>query len=291
MLMMQEPRRFSIDIDIIIENKKQDIESILENIIANSNFVNWEEQKRITTSRIEKKHYKFFYKPKMIMKGELNYILLDIVFETNPYPNTQKTKVSHFLLAEEHAPISVITPTLAAILGDKLTAFGPNTTGVPLTKPMEVMKQIYDIASVFDRIENLQYVKESFINVAQRELVYRQFSSDNIQIIIDDIINVSHNFCVSGRLNKETFKTMLSGVSRLNSFIYGDKFRETQAQIALAKTVYIATQIRKNQILIDRFEKSIDMSSWIIENPKYNALNKLKKHNLEAFYFWYKILS
>jgi hypothetical protein len=156
---------------------------------------------------------------------------------------------------------------------------------------MEVMKQIYDIASVFDRIENLQYVKESFINVAQRELVYRQFSSDNIQIIIDDIINVSHNFCVSGRLNKETFKTMLSGVSRLNSFIYGDKFRETQAQIALAKTVYIATQIRKNQILIDRFEKSIDMSSWIIENPKYNALNKLKKHNLEAFYFWYKILS
>ena len=41
MLMIQEPRRFSIDIDILIENKDENLESILDNIINKSDFINW----------------------------------------------------------------------------------------------------------------------------------------------------------------------------------------------------------------------------------------------------------
>ncbi len=219
MLMIQEPRRFSIDIDILIENKDQDLKRILNIIIEKTVFVKWEEHKRKTVSEIEKRHFKLFYEPLMKMRGDLNYILLDVVYETNPYVNVQQTDISLFLLTEESTPIQVTTPTLEAILGDKLTAYGPNTTGVPLTKPMEVMKQIYDIAGIFDRISSLETVKQNFIKVAERELVYRGFDSTNYKAIFDDIINTSHNFCMYGRLDKKTFSIMRSGGSRLNNFI------------------------------------------------------------------------
>ena len=99
--------------------------------------------------------------------------MLDIVFEVNPYVGTQEIEVSHFLLSEKGEPIKVITPTLEAILGDKLTAYGPNTTGVPLSRPKEVLKQIYDVASIFDRIPSLNGVRENFIKVAHGELAHK----------------------------------------------------------------------------------------------------------------------
>lgn len=290
MLMIQEPRRFSIDIDIIIENKSQNIGEILDKVVSSTDFIKWEEHKRKAKSSIEKAHFKLFYNPVSEQEGDVNNILLDVVFENNPYVEIQETEVSHFLLSEEGNPAKVITPTLAAILGDKLTAYGPNTTGVPLTKPKEVLKQIYDIASIFDRVPSLEGVRENFIKVAKGELAYKGFEPDDFQAIIDDIIASSYNFCTYGRMDKDAFRTIQLGVGQLSGFIYGEKFREPQAQIAVAKASYIVKQIERNKTNIDRFDKSTDMKSWIIPNHNYSALNKLKKHNLEAFHYWYKTL-
>lgn len=57
------------------------------------------------------------------MRGDLNYILLDVVYETNPYVNIQETNISHFLLIEGGSPIQVTTPkTIGSFYGseDKL---------------------------------------------------------------------------------------------------------------------------------------------------------------------------
>lgn len=291
MLMIQEPKRFSIDIDILIEDKAQNIEFFLDKVVSNTDFTEWKENERTSASTIEKSHYKIYYKPQTPMKGDVNNILLDIVFESNPYTQTKETAVSHFLLLEEGDTINVRTPTLTAILGDKLTAYGPNTTGIPLKKPMEVMKQVYDVAGIFDRVDNLNGVKENFIKVAKSELIYRGFKEEDYQIIIDDIIKTSYNFCCYGKLNANEYKIMQSGVSKLNNFIYGDRFREPQAQIALAKACYIAKKIEKNNAIIERFVNDIDMTDWTIIQPNFNILNKLKKHNLEAFFYWYKALT
>lgn len=289
MLMIQEPRRFSIDIDIIIENKEQDIEAVLEKVVVSTDFIKWEEKIRKPKSSIEKRHFKLFYTPQTKQDGDVNNILLDIVFEENPYAKIQETEISHFLLSEKGKPIKVITPTLEAILGDKLTAYGPNTTGVPLSKPKEVLKQIYDVASIFDRIPSLNGVRENFIKVAHGELIYKGLDPNNFQVIIDDIVNSSYNFCTNGKMDKVAFKIMQSGVSNLTGFIYGEKFREPQAQIAVAKAAYIVKQIERNKTDIERFDKSVDMKSWIIKDNNYSFLNKLKKHNLEAFHYWYKV--
>ena len=290
MLMIQEPRRFSIDIDIIIENKDQSIEDVLDKVVSATDFIKWEEHKRKVKSTIEKRHFKLFYSTISEQAGDTNNILLDIVYEENPYIDVQESDVSHFLVIEEGDPIKVTTPTLGAILGDKLTAYGPETTGVPLTKPKEVLKQIYDVASILDRIPSLDSVKENFINVAEGELAYKGLDPENFQVIIDDIISCSYNYCSHGRVDEEVFKMMQTGVKQLTSFIYGEKFREPQAQIDVAKASYIAKQIEKNQTNIERFDKTTDMTTWKITDHNYSALNKLKKHNLEAFHYWYHTL-
>jgi len=273
MLMIQEPRRFSIDIDIIIENKEQNIEALLEKVVASNDFIKWEEKIRAPKSGIEKRHFKLFYTPQTKQDGNVNNVLLDIVFEDNPYITTQKTEISHFLLSEEGK-----------------STYGPHTTGVPLTKPKEVLKQVYDIASIFDRIQSLDGVRENFIKVAHGELAYKKLDPNNFQVIIDDIFSTSYNFCSNGKVNKELFKTMQTGVSNLTGFIYGEKFREPHAQIAVAKATYIAKQIELNKTKIERFDKTADMKSWIIKDHNYSFLNRLKKHNLEAFHYWYKTL-
>ena len=80
MLMIQEPRRFSIDIDIIVENKDQNIGSVLDKIVESTHFIGWEEHKRKASSSIEKAHYKLFYNPVTKQDGDVNNILLDIVW-------------------------------------------------------------------------------------------------------------------------------------------------------------------------------------------------------------------
>ena len=42
---------------------------------------------------------------------------------------------------------------------------------------------------------------------------------------------------------------------------------------------------------INQFEKDLDITSWIIANPEYNKLNKLKKTSPEAFYYFFQALT
>jgi hypothetical protein len=42
---------------------------------------------------------------------------------------------------------------------------------------------------------------------------------------------------------------------------------------------------------IERYSNKIDMTEWQIEQPNNTRLNKLKKSNPEAFYYWFKYYS
>jgi len=47
--------------------------------------------------------------------------------------------------------------------------------------------------------------------------------------------------------------------------------------------------IKRKQNGIERFTDPLEIASWIIEQPFNTKLNKLKKSNPEAFFYWYKI--
>lgn len=62
------------------------------------------------------------------------YILLDILFSEIPYVEITEREVKNELLAVDGLEILVTVPSAECILGDKLTAFAPHTTGIPLVR-------------------------------------------------------------------------------------------------------------------------------------------------------------
>ncbi len=176
MLLFPKPQRLSIDIDIILSKKPKNIESIFFSIVENSDFTGFELNERKIKSKIDKEHYKFYYKPVTSTRGKDEYILLDILYESNPYGSSvsdQNINSSFLKVTGKQTKVGI--PTYEAILGDKLTAIAPNTTGVKYGqgKEIEIIKQLYDIGHLFDAIKDMISVKEVFERIAKRELQYR----------------------------------------------------------------------------------------------------------------------
>lgn len=144
-LLMDEPKRFSIDIDIIIEDTNLNLEKIFIEIINDSKFNRFEEQQRQSHSEINKVHYKFFYSPVTNTRGKEEYILLDILFDKNNYPKIIETPITSKFIKIDDNSTFVKVPVIDCLLGDKLTAFAPNTTGVPYNrgKEIEIIKQLF----------------------------------------------------------------------------------------------------------------------------------------------------
>jgi predicted nucleotidyltransferase component of viral defense system len=291
MLMLGNPKRLSIDIDIILPDKTIDIESLFEKIISSGNFIKFQQQERIINSDIEKAHYKFFYKPSHKTHSDEEYILLDILFENVPYRELIEIPIISPFLAFNAEPKKVTVPTLEDILGDKLTAFAPNTTGVPYFKKehsmsMEILKQLYDVGNLFDVVTKVAKVRETFYRIAQTELGYRKLAHQTPANVLDDIIQTA--FCIStrGTAGNGNFVEIQKGIERVKQFIISERFLIDNTIIAASKAAYMAALIKSDNIEIMRFNKSINISEISITNPTYNKLNKLKKSNSEAFWYW-----
>jgi predicted nucleotidyltransferase component of viral defense system len=99
MLLLDSPRRLSIDIDIIIEEHKE-LDKLFEEIVAQQFFTKFELQERFANSTIDKAHYKFYYKPIHQTHSQEEYILLDILFDKPTYQKINNIPISSSLLEQ-----------------------------------------------------------------------------------------------------------------------------------------------------------------------------------------------
>jgi hypothetical protein len=180
LLLLGKPNRFSIDIDIVLDRERPLI-SFFGTVLKNGVFHRYEQDDR--ESNVPKHHYKFFFNS--IIQEKESQILLDILFETNAYPRLQSIPIETPLLACEGDPITVTCPAIECLLGDKLTAFAPHTTGILYgkDKELEIIKQLFDVSRLFDAAQNIPLVKTTFLLFAKQELGYRhldQLSSDDV---------------------------------------------------------------------------------------------------------------
>ena len=294
MLHFDSAKRLSIDIDIILPDKKVDLSDILTAIVKQQGFTHFELQNRNAKSDIEKAHFKLFYKPARISGGDEEYVLLDILFEEVYYTQLSQLPIQSSFVPQEGEPVNVNIPTKEDLLGDKLTAFAPNTTGIPYFKgedsmSMEIIKQLYDIGTLFDEIENLQVVSKTFKKFAVAELAYRDKSKLQPNNILEDIYQTSLAICTRGKDGDANFEELQKGISRIRSFIFSEKYHLEKAISHATKAAYLATLLKEEVAVIERFETGIDMKDWVITQPMNTRVNKLKKTDPEAFFYWFKI--
>ncbi|MCK5538637.1 MAG: nucleotidyl transferase AbiEii/AbiGii toxin family protein [Bacteroidales bacterium] len=289
-LISSELKRLSIDIDIISSVVKAELEQIFPYIIQSGVFISWEEDVRPKQMSTRIAHYKFFYKSQFDSKFGIEPIILDVLFEAMPYPETRTIKIEHPFLISTGEYLEVRVPSIESVLGDKLTAFAPKTTGILYSKkrPIEVIKQLFDIAFLFDIAIDLQTIKSSYLTVVMEEINYRQ-----LNIFWRDVIADTLNACetITFRDAQNPNFVMLSrGISNIKNFMVSP-FSIDEAIVCASKTAYLCSLLlNKDFTEIEKYKKSTNINNYLITNYAYTKFNKLKKANAEAFFYWFKAL-
>jgi predicted nucleotidyltransferase component of viral defense system len=285
------PRRFSIDIDIITETPVEELKPLFDQITSTDFFTRWEDdsaRKHNTEAPIG--HFKFFYKSLVDNHIEEEPILLDVLYIANPYPLVKEYVINHDWLVIEGKEIKVQVPVHESILGDKLTAFAPKTTGILYSKnrPVEIVKQLYDIGFLYDLAQDISLIRKSYLKVVTEEIRYRK-----LEITYQEVLNDTRETSLMLALresNNPEFKHLQTGITNITNFII-DRFKIEEAIIASAKTAHLCSLIERGGAgLLERYQGPDQVAAMEITNQKFNKLNKLKKANPEAFFFWYKTI-
>jgi hypothetical protein len=136
LILLDEPRRLSTDIDIIVA-PGTDVDGFIQQAGQIFPFRDVKENIRKGNNGIEKRHFRFLFNSPR--QGKEISILLDVVFEDNPYAKLITNPVQSRLLMSEGDSLLVTVPDKNCVLGDKLTAFAPHTTGIPFGIDKELM--------------------------------------------------------------------------------------------------------------------------------------------------------
>ena len=295
MLHLNSSKRLSIDVDIICP-PDTDIEKYLGMYANEYGFGNIQLVERVSRTDVPKKHAKFFYQVSFFAGRNEEKILLDVLFEEIHYSKVVSLPITSPLLKTEGEPVVVNLPSYQDLLGDKLTAFAPHTTGIPFYKgekncSMEINKQLYDIASLFDLTNDLTITTETFKKFAVVELAYRHLQTDDIQQVLDDIFNTSLSMTIQGIGDPEEYKLLIDGMKRVKGFIHSEKYGLESAIINASKAAYLSKIIEKGRTEVTHFSpvNISDLSDKEIVAPLPTKLNRLKKTNIEAFYYWSEV--
>ena len=217
------------------------------------------------------------------MKNDtLFYILLDILFEENHYARIVRKPIKNDLLNTQGEDLEVVLPSVDCILGDKLTAFAPHTTGIPLGigKELEIIKQMYDVAALIDVFDDFEDVYNSYMAIVETEINYRRLDILANEVLMDTIDTAA---CIAGRgqIGNE-YPMYLAGIKSISTHIYDERYSAEKAVQSACKTMYLAACILRKSY----FEKVIDCNLYLdcnIGKSNYSKLSKLRKFNAEAF--------
>lgn len=281
MLHFNVAKRLSIDIDIILPNKIKKLETILEEIIKEQGFLKWELQHRSTNSKIKKEYYNFFFTPLHKTPKDEEYVLPDILFEEVNYANIISLLIQSNFIPQSDKTLNVNVPSLEDFLGDILTAFAPNTTGIPYFKRdddmgMEIIKQLYDIDNLFNIVQKLDVIKTTFYLYAETEMAYRNENKISESDVLNEIYQAALCIVTRGTDRKGNFEELQNGIQRVSNYLFSESYHIEKAIALASKVAYISTLIQYYAKTINKFKNPNEMKDWLIGKPLNNKLSKLK---------------
>lgn len=283
--------RLSIDIDIMCPPGTE-IEQYLASF-KDFGFTKFDLVERKSSGKnIPKSHSKFFYQLTYADKGGESYILLDVLYEDCHYQNTIEIPIVSPFVEIDGDPLMVKVPSIEDILGDKLTAFAPNTTGIPYYKgkkvcSVEIIKQMYDIARLFERVNDLKTTAEAFNRIVKVEMAYRNL--DDVEDVYNDIIQTSLLIATRGKDGVGDFAILSDGIKKIRNFIHTSNYHLDYAIIDSARAAYLAACLKNGIAAIEKYDGNTEaILGMEIRETLPGKLTKLRKTYPEAYFYWCK---
>jgi len=292
LLLLPDPKRLSVDIDIVGEI---DITK-LDSMIKNTKFTRVEADIR-KNDKDSIKHFVFYYNS--VFKAQNPHILLDIILKKDNFGSSQ-FKLLKTPFFETTTDVQVKVPFINSILADKLTAFAPNTIGIPfdedsVARKVGIIKQLFDISNLFDFADDLDKIKNSYKKLHSFECGLRN-TTYNIEETLNDSLETSYLICQSG-LRGSIFNNELEilrfGCKNLKNYLLDGTFSLEQAKIPASKIAFLASALlHKSKVKLNEVKYNpakIDIIRDLKLDGKYQLLNRLKSIAPEAFYYWYLV--
>ena len=252
LLLLPHPKRLSTDIDVVVE-PGTDISRYIKRASKLFPFISMEEQERVGRNQIVKRHFKFTYESPI--RREPLYILLDVLFEENHYERLVKKDIANELLLTEGENIMVKIPSIDCMLGDKLTAFAPYTTGIPIrkNKDLEVIKQFYDVSTLLDHFENYNDIRMTYFAISKTELGYRGNKHTSADAL-EDTIRAAVCIGSRGKSDYEDFRSYLQGTRDISNHLYERGFSMEVASLMAPRVIYMAACLLTGEQFIRVFD-------------------------------------
>lgn len=292
-LLLKEFRRLSIDIDIVTSMPRIEYELNLADIGRKSPFLGYEQDDRGERGLPHRTHFKFFYDSAISKRRD--YVLLDILEETNFYPKTEINPVKASFI-ELKKPIKVRMPIIDCLLGDKLTAFAPNTIGIHYAQrsSMQIIKQLFDVGELFNAAEDFVLVRKSYKALSEAEIRYRGGKYTQEQAI-EDTFRTGIMICglgLRGIPRDKHAEILTDGIGKIPSYLVNTRFRLEEAKISASRAVLLSallkTQSKERAFKEFRWnpKRTSELTSLILK-PPFDNLNRIKVLITEAFYNLY----
>ena len=292
-LLLKEFHRLSIDIDIVTEMPRTEYEPNLTDIGKKVPFLGCEPDDRGERGLPRRTHFKFFYNS--AISNRRDYVLLDILEEKDLYPKIEFNPIKVSFIEMEKS-VKVRMPTIDCLLGDKLTAFAPNTIGVHYAKKssMQIIKQLFDVSELFNAAEDIVLVGKSYKALSEAEIRYRSGKYTQEQAI-EDTFRTGIMICglgLRGVTRDKHTEILTDGISKISSHLVNTKFRLEEAKISASRAVLLAallkTQSKGHALNEFRWspKRISELASLMLKAPLDN-LHRIKALIPEAFYNLY----
>lgn len=197
LLVLDRPRRFSIDVDIATDSSREEIEACLDRLVERHGvFVRWDKRQHKTKPWLPIASYYLYYRSHFSDSSDTN-IMLDVQLRRSPYRTERKKVVCGELFAAE---ADVELPLASSIIGDKLLTVGPYTLGIPVGKGKEAqrLKHVYDVSALMATGPDLTQIRESFEGCLEHENSLQERKSDSREVMLDTVA-----FCASVALHED----------------------------------------------------------------------------------------
>lgn len=296
MLLLGEAKRLSIDLDLAIDEPQSDVLPWLVELLpsgysAKTTF--------ISQDGVPKNHYRVFYQTALDGDPQEDSIKIDVLFSATKYPVTQQTAITLPIIGFSEQPIFVQTPDLHSILGDKLTAFGPNTVGVPFRRAygepsqLEVIKQMHDIAAIVSQLAdeiNFTIVKQTYQFFVEQEASFRKINC-NWEMCLEDAFQTALCLLSGGKIGggQDIMAQLKMGTQTMDSYVFARGGYQRINQISDATKVCWLTTT-----LLQESEADILLPSeiaWQNHRMPHKSLNVLKNVAPHLLSYWAAILS
>jgi hypothetical protein len=191
LLILDEPKRFSIDVDIATDATREQIEQCLSDLVTRFGVFKWWEKRQHKTKPWLPIASYYLYFDSAIKEGTETSIMFDVQLRRSPYKTEKKPVVCGRLYQSE---ILVELPLPASIIGDKLLTLGPTTLGIPVGKGKEAqrLKHVFDISRLLATNPSIASVRESFFACIEHENEIQDRGRS-----VDEIIDDTLAFCES----------------------------------------------------------------------------------------------